>query len=128
MSTHGACYHLAVEQKTEAEKWSLNPWIPFMQMQSLLSKERMRRVEARPAGRISETGKELSKAQRSHGATAVGRAVSAQGATVCVLRKDSTNYTVPLAAFTSRGNEPPLLSISIKFRSYQLLAQHSTPQ
>lgn len=64
--SHG---HPADEQQTEAEKWSLNLWVPFTQMQSLcavLSKDRMRRADTRPAGGLSETGGELSTAQRGH--------------------------------------------------------------
>lgn len=52
-----------------AEKRSLNPWVPFTQTQSLcavLSKDRMRRADTSPADGPSETGGELSTAQRGH--------------------------------------------------------------
>lgn len=119
--SHG---HPADEQQTEAEKWSLNPWVPFTQMQSLcavLSKHRMRRADAKPADGLSETAESWALHRE---VTAGDGVVSAQRArhSLCVLRNDATNYhasylhlllTVlghPCFLFQSGWKAPSLLS------------------
>lgn len=122
--SHG---HPADEQQTEAEKWSLNPPVPFTQMQSLcavLSKDRMRRADTRPADGLSETG------WRAEHCTAgslqwMALFLPREPGTACVSSETTPQTTMPPTAFTSHGAEPPLLSVPIRFKGSKL-TEHNT--
>lgn len=122
--SHG---HPADEQQTEAEKWSLNPWVPFTQMQSLcavLSKHRMRRADARPADGLSETGRELSTAQGGHCRGRRCFCSESQAQSVCP-QKWLHKLPCLLPASTSYSAGPPLLSVPIRLKGSKLTEQNT---
>lgn len=94
-------------------------------MQSLcavLSKDRMRRADARPGDGLSETGAELSPAQRGS-LQGIALFLPREPGTVCVSSEMTPQTTRPPTASTSRSAGPPLLSVPIRLKGSKLTEQ-----
>lgn len=88
---------------------------------ALLSKDRMRRADARPADGLSETGAELSTAQR-WSPQGMALFLPREPGTVCESPEMTPQTTMPS---TSHSAGPPLLSVPIRLKGSKL-TEHNT--
>lgn len=123
----GPMVTLLMSNKQSREK-EPEPRVPFTQTQSLcavLSKDRIRRADTSPADGPSETGGELSTAQRGHCRRWRRFCPESQAQSVCPQKRLHKLPCLLWHPLLRALSHPPLLSVPIRFKGSKL-TEHNT--